>query len=299
MRTFGSTCLRAPTFSRPFAIFVLPVLREMVRANLLHDHGVSRSTDGLLGHAYRTVPGAITNSQRSGSLWLSRVLGPELIIANYEAVTVHIVGKYSNGDFANGSGLVLDREHILTNAHVLNDCQVESLIPAPRGIPPAVEWRETGPEIKLRLSDARIHPRIDVAVIPVDTRGDASGMNALSGVAFRDPEWSDETYIFGYPPVSKLDGPYLVVQRGEVVNPSVTGQYEEQYFLYSAIARPGNSGGPIVAQDGRVVGLVTGELPDAEQKTLPFYPGVPATQIREALDDLGVEHLIRWEDWHF
>src|SRR4029077_6074446 len=84
----------ADFFSSLHSIFVLPVLREMVRANLLHDHGVSRSTDGLLGHAYRTVPGAITNSQRSGSLWLSRVLGPELIIANYEAVTVHIVGKY-------------------------------------------------------------------------------------------------------------------------------------------------------------------------------------------------------------
>jgi hypothetical protein len=30
----------------------------------------------------------------------------------------------------------------------------------------------------------------------------------------------------------------------------------EKVFLYSAIARPGNSGGPIVAQDGRVIGLV-------------------------------------------
>jgi hypothetical protein len=27
-------------------------------------------------------------------------------------------------------------------------------------------------------------------------------------------------------------------------------------FLYSAIARPGNSGGPIIAHDGRVIGIV-------------------------------------------
>ena len=65
-------------------------------------------------------------------------------------------------------------------------------------------------------------------------------------------EWSNETYIFGYPPISTLDTPYLLVQRGAVVNPAVKSQQDEHFFLYSAIARPGNSGGPIVAQDGRV-----------------------------------------------
>jgi hypothetical protein len=59
------------------------------------------------------------------------------------------------------------------------------------------------------------------------------------------PEWSNETYIFGYPPISTLDTPYLLVQRGAVVNPAVKSQQDEHFFLYSAIARPGNSGGPL------------------------------------------------------
>jgi len=59
-----------------------------------------------------------------------------------------------------------------------------------------------------------------------------------------------------------------------------------------------NSGGPIVAQDGRVIGLVTAELP-TPSSTHHRLPGVPAGQIRKALRDLGVDHLIQWEDWHF
>jgi S1-C subfamily serine protease len=131
---------------------------------------------------------------------------------------------------------------LLTNAHVVNDCAI-------------------------------VHDRIDLAVIPVDVADQPA--NALKGVAFRNPEWSDETYVFGYPPVSKLHAPYLVVQRGEVVNPSVRSQQDEGFFLYSAIARPGNSGGPIVAQDGRVVGLVTDELPDAQQWQRRSIVGCP------------------------
>jgi hypothetical protein len=54
-----------------------------------------------------------------------------------------------------------------------------------------------------------------------------------------------------------------------------------------------------VAQDGRVIGMVTAELPDAKQQASPFYRGVPAGQIRKALHDLCVERLIQWEDWQF
>ena len=88
---------------------------------------------------------------------------------------------------------------------------------------------KTGPHIKLRVKDALVHETVDIAVIPTETTGER--VDALGGIAFRDPEWSDETYIFGYPPISTLDAPYLVVQRGEVVNPVVKSQQDEQFFL--------------------------------------------------------------------
>ena len=207
-------------------VLVYPVLRDMVRANLLYDNGLARTTDGVLGHAYEAFAGAITNSQRAGDLWQSQMHGPALIIASYGPVTIHFTGKTSKGDIANGSGVVLDQGHILTNAHVVNDCTIHDAIPAPKGKPPGIEWPESGPEMRLPVSEALVHEEIDVAVVPWSTSDGAPVLNALAGIAFRDPFWSDEVYTFGYPPVSTLDGPYLVVQRGEVVNPSVTSPRE-------------------------------------------------------------------------
>ena len=53
--------------------------------------------------------------------------------------------------------------------------------------------------------------------------------------------------MFGYPRVQMIAGIAITVQRGEVVNPAAEtpatgGLPRQKTFLYSAIARPGNSG---------------------------------------------------------
>ena len=48
----------------------------------------------------------------------------------------------------------------------------------------------------------------------------------------------------------------LTVQGVDVVNPIMESVKYQRFFLYSASIRPGNSGGPIVAQDGCVIGIV-------------------------------------------
>lgn len=125
----------------------------MARANLLYDHGVSRSTDGILGHAYQTLPGAVTTAQSDGSLWLSQVFGPALIIESYSAVTVHITGTSKQGDVTNATALILDAGHLLTNAHVVNDCAIDTTIRLPTQRPP----RLGGQRLLRSSSESRTH----------------------------------------------------------------------------------------------------------------------------------------------
>jgi S1-C subfamily serine protease len=120
-------------------------------------------------------------------------------------------------------------------------------------------------------------------------------------MAFRDPDWADEVYVFGYPRVPMTAEMALTVQRGEVVNPAAeTIPDRQKIFLYSAIARPGNSGGPIVAQDGRVIGLVvedSAEAPstDAGPTAAPFYRGIPSSEVIRAMDDLGFGGIVEMD----
>ena len=127
---------------------------------------------------------------------------------------------------------------------------------------------------------------------------EGKALTRLAGMAFRDPDWADEVYVFGYPRVPMTGEMAITVQRGEVVNPvAETIPDRQKIFLYSAIARPGNSGGPIVAQDGRVIALVvedSAESPstDAGPAGAPFYRGIPSSEVIRALDDLGFGGIV-------
>lgn len=91
------------------------------------------------------------------------------------------------------------------------------------------------------------------------------------------------------------------IQRGEVANPATeTLPDRDKVFLFSAITRPANSGGPIVAGDGRIIGLVVEDSAEAASsesgpESAPFHRGIPSSEVIRALDDLQLRGIIKTE----
>jgi S1-C subfamily serine protease len=73
-----------------------------------------------------------------------------------------------------------------------------------------------------------------------------------------------------------------------------------QMVRHAHRARPGNSGGPIVAQDGRVIGLVVEDsmesaATEAGPAAAPFYRGIPSSEVIRAIDELDFSGIVEMD----
>lgn len=280
------------------------IFADMERLGLLLCAGWRTDLNGapLQGKLY--VSAGVQSVQTAGHLWLSEAFGAELIIDAYRLPTLLISGGEGKPV---GTGLVVDRTHVVTNRHV-----IEGLAgPSEMGVNIEVYPSSDALAAERITRQARIigHPDVDVTVIEADF-ADNEGLVPLDGTAFRDPRWHDDVYVFGYPYVPGLTERPVTVERGHIVHPSaeaaaMAGYPRQTTFLTSAIARPGNSGGPIVAQDGRVIGLVaesarevlstTGDVDASSPDAPPFYRGIPGGEVVRAIEHLGFTDIAALE----
>ena len=154
-----------------------------------------------------------------------------------ESVEAHqnptIIGKRLSSI---GAGFFVDiKGALLTNAHVVKDCTTLTASLAEGGMQPA----------RLIVSD----PRIDLALLATDFRPRHSAVFAPSEATL-----STEIAIVGYPsqglpPIRPL------LTTGTLVHSQADTPTPRPLTLKADI-RPGNSGGPVLDQAGRVVGVV-------------------------------------------
>lgn len=140
-----------------------------------------------------------------------------------------------------GSGFVVAPERVMTNAHVVagtSDVAVET----PNG-------RESAMVVYF-------DPGTDVAILAVPGL-DATRLSLVG----RPAHAGDDVIALGYP----LDGPYTATparirERINLRGPDIYGVNTVQRDVYTVRGhvRSGNSGGPLVDPDGRVVGMVFG-----------------------------------------
>lgn len=248
----------------------------------LANHGVlrevGRTGDPLLGTSYYFLL-ELTSRQQEGILWLARALGPEFLYEAYSQATIQITGVTASRDVHAGTGLVIAPNWLLTCAHVLDDMEVDETQLIFGG--------------RHRIIRALPHSTIDVGLLELE-----QPLPLLPGIAFRSPIVAEPVFTLGYPRVPLSREAMLVMQRGEITNPSATLLDGSAVFLYSAIARPGNSGGPILSETGHVLGIVTKELSERSKDfQMPFHAGIQTSELIEAIADLEVPITLPVENY--
>ena len=264
-------------FSKPPNAFrVMQLLERMSSAGLLINVGDNFGKAPIFRDRYFFVQ-QYPGHRDKGFFRFAAAIGNDFLFRLMLPVIVQITGVSKEGNVRAGTGMILGAHHILTCRHVLDDMKVDT------------KQNFQGIGCSIDGNFAKKHDQHDLAVIYTD-----AALEMVEGLVFQPPVVSQNVYTIGYPKIPLTRSASLTMQPGSVTNESVESFRGEALFLYSAIARPGNSGGPVISHDGYIVGMTTKDLTlesgDNEDSSFsPHYAGIPSQVIVEAVDDLGVD----------
>jgi hypothetical protein len=154
---------------------------------------------------------------------------------------------YACGQVQSGSAFVIAPDRLLTNAHVLAGVTEPTVeFPGIGGLAGRVVYFDGQQDIAVVAVDSLPVPPIGV--------GGTLGVGAVGAV---------QGYPWGGPFVS---GGAEVVQVGTLSSPSIDGEgpFPRDTYTLAASVNPGNSGGPLLALDGTVVGMVFAKAQNRE-----------------------------------
>jgi S1-C subfamily serine protease len=146
---------------------------------------------------------------------------------------------YACGQNQTGTGFVVAPDRVVTNAHVVAGVD-QPIVEAPNG--QTLEGRVV-----------YLDPVDDLAVVAVD--GLAAAALALSP----DLAVGAEAVVEGYPyggPFTRGGAEVLAVSTESIPDIYGGSRTPREVYTLAAVVQPGNSGGPLLATDGRVAGVV-------------------------------------------
>ncbi|GEE01470.1 acid resistance periplasmic serine protease MarP [Gordonia spumicola] len=233
------------------------------------DSAVVQAVDAVAPQWMRNLPNELTELIDSsglkqvigpfGATQVSNVDAPDSQLADSAIVhkvrpsVIKITGvSHSCGQSLEGSGFVVAQNRIMTNAHVVAGTDEVSVETARgRHLDATVVW---------------FNYRNDVAIL------DVPGLRApVLDFAPEQASTSDDAIVLGFPE----NGPYTVtpVRIRNVVNLNGPDIYqsakpvERQVYTMRGLIRSGNSGGPMITPDGKVLGMVFGASQDPADDT--------------------------------
>lgn len=230
------------------AVAGIPVVSSAVASSSIL-RGIEAATPDPVAAALAQLRGAVLDDSLPG---LGRLLGPGTVepappvalddpeLQRAAASVARVSGTaYACGRGSAGTGFVIAEDRVVTNAHVVAgvDTPIVEL--------PGVAAREG----RIVYFD----PIDDLAVIAVDDLG----ADVLPVSATLAP--GDAAAVQGYP----YGGPFTMVPAGveSVGTANVPDVYDDSWnpreiYALDAVVRPGNSGGPLLTEDGAVAGVV-------------------------------------------
>ena len=258
---------------KPNHLRVQHTLSQMASLGMLIPVSPRRPVPPLFGERYLCFPGMFGEHFR-GNLWLTPLLGAELLYEECKSSVVHITGKRGSNSVG-GSGIIIHTNYVLTCRHMVEGIELDQT------------QMFQGRQCKLDVNSIRAHATEDIALIGVE-----EALDSLNGAVFRKPIVSQGVYTMGYPKLPNTRDASLTMQQGTVTNERVTSLGGQALFLYSAISRPGNSGGPVLSEDGYVVGMAIEDHAASyasDELFSPHYAGVPAEVVVSAVEELVPE----------
>lgn len=139
-----------------------------------------------------------------------------------------------------GSGFFISPDYVLTNKHVVKDYQ-------------DVEITNDFSDIALQSRVVAKSREFDLALIRVENADKLSRIVLELGDS-RSTKTGESITLFGYPLIANLT---ITTTFGRISARRPNTNHGECFQLSGAEANPGNSGGPLVNNNGQVIGILT------------------------------------------